>query len=177
MRKLFLTFLALVFVLTATGTALAVPPTGSERPLEEKKPPQPPLFVRTIQGETSITGMVKDQSRKPLKDVMVKLFVEGVMVASTQTDGVGAYNMKYSIDIGKDKTVMLWYIAPGTQWVPKAVVLHESKAAIASRLISACIPRVQVQPFLEFNVQMVDVATRNRQIAQSECLSGTQASE
>jgi len=177
MRKVCVTFLAIAFILAAMGIALAVPPTGSPRPPEEKKPSEPPQFIRTIQGETSISGVVQDQNKKPLKDVMVKLFVEGVVAASAQTDGAGAYNLKYPIDIGKDKTVMLWYVAPGTQWVSKAVVLHESKAALASNLISPCIPRVQVKPFLEFNVQMVDVATRNRQIAQSGCLSGKPVSE
>jgi hypothetical protein len=110
--------------------------------------------------------------------------------------------MKYLIDVGKDKTVMLWYVAPPVQerivrtekagekankvttsegtsskWVPKAVVLHESKTALASKLISPCIPRVQVKPFLEFDVQMVDVLTRNKQIAQSGCLRGTTGSQ
>jgi hypothetical protein len=177
MRKLCVTFLAIAFALTATGIALAVPPTGTQRPPEEKKQPEPPRFIRPIEGQTSISGVVKDQDRNPLRDVAVKLFVEGVLVASTTTDPTGAYDMRYPIDVGKDKTVMLWYVAPGTLWVPKAVVLHESKAALTSKAISPCIPRVQVKPFLEFNVQMVDVPTRNRQIAQSGCLSGTRASE
>ncbi|MCX5800508.1 MAG: hypothetical protein NTX17_03895 [Candidatus Eisenbacteria bacterium] len=177
MKKLCVTFVAVALALTMTWTASAIPPAGPPRPPEDKKQPGPPELVRTVQGETSISGAVRDQNQKPLKDVMVKLSIEGVVVASTQTDGVGAYNMKYIIDIGKDKTIMLWYVAPGTEWVSKTVVLHESKASLASHLISPCIPRVQVKPFLEFNVQMVDVATRNRQIAQSECLSGTQVSE
>jgi len=177
MRKLCLSFLAAALILGISGPAAAVPPTGAERPLEEKKPPVRPDFVRTAQGETSITGVVRDQSRKPLKDVSVKLFVEGLLVASALTDGQGAYKMKYAIDIGKDKTVMLWYVSKEPQWVPKAVVLHESKSAQSSHLISPCIPRVQVQPFLEFNVQMVDVSTRNRQLAQSDCFSGTQTSK
>jgi|GEM_PF-2220230 len=177
MRKMCVTFFSIVFIVAATVTALAVPPTEEQRPPEEKKRPEPPQFVRVIRGEISISGRVEDQNRDPLKDVAVKLFIDGVVVSSTKTDGVGAYSMKHAIDVGKDKTVMLWYVAPGTQWVSKAVVLHESKASIASGLISPCIPRVQVKPFLEFNVQMVDVATRNRQIAQSGCLSGNKASQ
>ena len=201
MRKLFVTFLAIAFVLAATGIAFAVPPTGSQKPPQETKQLEPPRFLRPIEGETSITGVVRDQNQNPLKDVSIKLFVDGVVVASALTDGAGAYRMKYLIDVGKDKTVMLWYMEPPVQerdawtekpgekankvtisegtsskWVPKAVVLHESKAALASKLISPCIPRVQVKPFLEFDVQMVDVPTRNKQIAQSGCLRGTTGS-
>lgn len=171
MRNLCVTFFSIVFVVAATVTSFAVPPSEEQRPPDDKKRPEPPQFVRTIQGEISISGRVEDQNRSPLKDVAVKLFIEGVLVGATKTDGMGGYSMKHAIDVGKDKTVMLWYVAPGTQWVPKAVVLHESKASIASGAISPCIPRVEVKPFLEFNVQMVDVATRNRQIAQSGCLS------
>jgi hypothetical protein len=195
MRKLCVTFLAIAFVLAATGITFAVPPSESQKPPQETKQLEPPRFLRPMEGETSITGVVRDQNQNPLKDVSIKLFIDGVVVASTLTDGAGAYSMKYLIDVGKDKTVMLWYVAPPVQervvdtgkvgektnkvtmpegtsskWVPKAVVLHESKAAIASKLISPCIPRVQVKPFLEFDVQMVDVPTRNKQIAQSGCL-------
>jgi hypothetical protein len=177
MRKSCVTFLAIMFFLIATGIAVAVPPSGSQRPPEETKELEPPGFIRPFEGQTSISGVVKDQDQNPLKDVAIKLFVEGVLVASTTTDGAGAYGMKYTIDVGKDKTVMLWYVAPETRWVPKAVVLHESKAAIASGTISPCVPRVQVKPFLEFNLQMVDAQTRNKQIAQSGCLSGTPASQ
>jgi len=171
MRKMCVTFLSIALIVAAAVTSLAVPPTEEQIPPQEKKRLEPPQFVRTIQGEVSISGRVEDQNRDPLKDVAVKLFIDGILVGSTKTDGVGAYSMKHAIDVGKDKTVMLWYVAPGTQWVSKAVVLHESRASIASHVISPCVPRVQVKPFLEFNVQMVDVATRNRQIAQSGCLS------
>ena len=156
-------------LLLATTAVLAVPPPG-QRPPEETKVQEAPEFLRPIEGETSISGLVDDQTKNPMPGVKVKLFVDGLLVISTVTDQAGAYNLRYPIDIGKDRTVMLWYVAPGTEWVPKAVVLHESRAAIAAHLISTCIPRVQVRPYLEFNVQIVDVQTRSKQIANSGCL-------
>jgi hypothetical protein len=169
MRKPLIGLLTVVLLLVAADIARAVPPPDQQPP-EQTARSEPPQFLRPIEGETSIGGLVSDQMKNPMSGVQVKLFVDGLNVASVPTDLAGAYNLRYPIDIGKDKTVVLWYVASETDWVPKAVVLHESRAALSARLISSCIPRVQVKPFLEFNVQMVDVSTRNRQVAQSGCL-------
>ncbi|MBN1505038.1 MAG: carboxypeptidase regulatory-like domain-containing protein [Candidatus Eisenbacteria bacterium] len=162
----------LIAVAAVAGAAVsyAVPPTGTETVEEPSRLQQSQDFIHPIEGQTSISGVLSDQYRKPLPGAQVKLFVDGLLVASVITDAGGFYGLKYPIDIGKDKTVVLWYVAPGTHWVPKAVILRESKAAVAAGLMSPCIPRVEVKPFLEFNVQMVDVATRNKQLAQSRCL-------
>ncbi len=170
MRTLLVWLMPLILVLALSSAASAVPPTGGEVPPEQSKAEQPPDFIRPVEGATSITGQVSDQNQNPMQGVKVKLFVDGLLVASATTDAAGSYALRYPIDVGKDKTVMLWYVADAAQWVPKSVVLHESRAAQAVGLISRCIPRVVVKPFLEFNVQMVDVATRNRQLAQSGCL-------
>jgi hypothetical protein len=169
MRRLLIGLLTVVLLLIAAEIARPVPPPDQQPP-EQTARSEPPQFLRPIEGETSIGGMVSDQVKNAMSGVQVKLFVDGLNVAAVATDLAGAYNLRYPIDIGKDKTVVLWYIAPGTEWVPKAVVLHESRAALSARLISSCIPRVQVKPFLEFNVTMVDVPTRNKQIAHSGCL-------
>jgi hypothetical protein len=170
MRTLLAGLLASILVLAGVTVAYAVPPTGGETLEQQTKQQQSHDFIRPIEGQTSISGLVSDQYKKPLTGAQVKLFVDGIMVASVIADAGGFYNLKYPIDIGKDKTIVLWYVAPTSDWVSKAVVLKESKAALAAGLISPCIPRVDVKPFLEFNVQMVDVATRNKQLAQSGCL-------
>jgi hypothetical protein len=170
MRKPLIGLFTVVLLLAGTAFLYAVPPP-EQQPPEQTPRQEPPQFLRPIEGETSIGGLVSDQNQNAMSGVGVKLFVDGLNVASTTTDLAGSYDLRYPIDIGKDKTVMLWYVAPGNEWVPKAVVLHESRAAIAANLISPCIPRVQVKPFLEFNVQMVDVPTRNKQIAHSGCIS------
>ncbi|MFH0778342.1 MAG: carboxypeptidase-like regulatory domain-containing protein [Candidatus Eisenbacteria bacterium] len=175
MRKLLTAMLAVLLLVAAVQALEAVPPTGAERPPEQGKTPEAPQFLKAFEGETSITGVVEDQNQTPLKDVRVKLFVDGLLVHSTTTDKAGTYQLRYPIDIGKDKTVMLWYVSPENQLVPKAVVLHESRAAATAGFVSPCIPRVQVKPFLEFRVQMVDIATRNRQLAQSGCLPSMSA--
>ncbi len=169
MRRLLIGLLTVVLLLIAAEIARPVPPPDQQPP-EQTARSEPPQFLRPIEGETSIGGMVSDQAKNAMPGVHVKLFVDGLNVAAVTTDLAGAYNLRYPIDIGKDKTVVLWYVAPGSEWVPKAVVLHESRAALSTRLISLCIPRVQVKPFLEFNVTMVDVPTRNQQIAHSGCL-------
>jgi hypothetical protein len=177
MRTLLVGLLVSVVVLAGARVASAVPPTGGETLEEQTKRQQSHDFIRPIEGQTSISGLVSDQYRKPLPGAQVKLFVDGLVVASVMTDAGGFYGLKYPIDIGKDKTVVLWYVAPSAEWVSKAVILKESKAALAAGLMSPCIPRVEVKPFLEFNVQMVDVATRNKQLAQSGCLGVTAGSQ
>jgi len=176
MRTILVGLLVSVVTVAGAAVAYAVPPTGGETLEEQTKRQQSQDFIHPIEGQTSISGVVSDQYRKPLPGAQVKLFVDGLTVASVITDAGGSYTLKYPIDIGKDKTVVLWYVAPGTDWVSKAVILKESKAAIAAGLMSPCIPRVEVKPFLEFNVQMVDVATRNKQLAQSGCLGVTTGS-
>jgi hypothetical protein len=170
MRTLLVWLIALILVLVSNGVAFAVPPTGDEVPPEQVKQMPEPDFIRPVEGATSISGYVNDQYKTPMQGVKVKLFVDGLLVASVGTDAAGSYSLRYPVDVGKDKTVMLWYVAESPEWVPKAVVLHESRASHAAGLISRCIPRVVVKSFLEFNVQMVDVATRNKQLAQTACL-------
>lgn len=170
MRTLLVGLLVSFVVVGGARVASAVPPTGGETLEELTKRQQSQDFIHPIEGQTSISGVVSDQYRKPLPGAQVKLFVDGLMVASVLTDAGGFYTLKYPIDIGKDKTVVLWYVAPGTNWVPKAVVLKESKAAVAAGLMSPCVKRFEVRPLLAFDVQMVDVATRNKQLAQSGCL-------
>jgi len=176
MKTILVGLLVSVAVAAGATVAYSVPPTGTETLEELTRRQQSQDFIHPIEGQTSISGVVSDQYRKPLPGALVKLFVDGLMVASVLTDAGGSYTLKYPIDIGKDKTVVLWYVAPGSDWVPKAVILKESKAAVAAGLMSPCIPRVEVKPFLEFNVQMVDVATRNKQLAQSGCLGVTTGS-
>ncbi|UCF79320.1 MAG: carboxypeptidase regulatory-like domain-containing protein, partial [Candidatus Eiseniibacteriota bacterium] len=112
MRKPLIGLLTIALLLVAAASARAVPPPD-EQPPEESTRQEHPQFLRPIEGETSISGSVSDQTQNPMSGVMVKLFVDGLNVASATTDLAGSYELRYPIDVGKDKTVMLWYVTPG----------------------------------------------------------------
>jgi hypothetical protein len=54
--------------------------------------------------------------------------------------------------------------------MPKELVLQESKASAAAGLISKCVPRAAITPGRQFKVYLFDPATRNKELAESDCL-------
>ena len=166
----------LAFLLLAAGTAHAAPPgspggsgtttdaTQYQRPLQEYQ------SLGIDRRRTSFAGTVLDVGDRPIPGVEVKLFVDGQLTGSAVTDGNGFYDIRAAYDTSADATAILWYVAPERSLMPKEIVVKESRASVAAGLISRCVPRATLTPGKQFRVYLFDPESRNKELAELNCL-------
>lgn len=120
-------------------------------------------------SETTIAGLVTDANSSPLKDISVKLYVGGLLVAEAKTSTDGSFEMSELLDYGRDVTIDLWFVPPTKDLLMENVILKESSSAIAHSLYSKCVKRARLDPITDVIVKMVDAETRALQIQRSGC--------
>jgi hypothetical protein len=122
-------------------------------------------------SETTISGLVTDANGSPMRDVVVKLYVGGLLTSEFTTSIDGAFEMVELIDYGRDVTVDLWFVPSKAGLLMENVILKESSAAIAHGLYSKCTKRVRLDPITDMIVKIVDAQTRASVIQRSGCAS------
>ena len=159
------------------SAALAAPPSGNtsgtdiSNPLVNKSGLPPELQTLGISRPISIfEGIVLDINERPLPGVTVQLFDDGALVGSAVTDGGGIYDLRAVYNLNDDTTSLLWFVAPERSFMPKELVLRESKASQENKLISRCVPRTAYLPGHQFKVYLFDPANRNKELAELDCL-------
>ncbi len=163
----------------ASPTLAAAPPSsgvtggqpaepGSRNP--SSKPAQEFQGLGIDRQLTTFAGTVLDIGDHPLSNVLVQLFVDGVLAGTTLTDGTGFYEMKIPYDPHSDTTALLWYVPLDRSLVPKELVIRESKVSQANGLISRCVPRADFTPGRQFRVYLFDPGNRNKDLAELNCL-------
>lgn len=156
------------------AAALASQPSGSSDTQESTS--GTPTGVQEFQGlginrhVTSFSGIVLDVNDIAVPGVQVKLFIDGETAGTALTDGNGFYEIKAAYNSGADATVILWFSTPDRSFVPKEIVLQESKASQQNGIISACVPRAQVTHGRQFRVYLFDLATRIKELSELGCL-------
>ena len=165
----------LAFLLLGAGMAHAAPPGTSGSgpgtdPAQFQSPVQEFRSLGIDRRLASFAGTVLDVSDRAIPGVQVQLFVDGQVVGSGTTDGSGFYDIRVPYDSNADATVLLWYVAPERLLMPKEIVLKESKASAAAGLISRCVPRATVTPGKQFRVYLFDPESRNKELAELDCL-------
>jgi hypothetical protein len=170
---------AIVPLLLYTGIASAAPPTsagtaptGTSRStgssLQDK--------IEEIQSIgvdrqlASFAGTVLDINDRPLANVQVKLFIDGQLVGTALTEASGFYDLRTAYDPTQDATVLLWFVAHEPGLMAKELVIRESKSCLANGLISKCVPRAAFTPGRQFRVYMFDPTSRNKELAEADCL-------
>jgi hypothetical protein len=118
----------------------------------------------------SFAGTVLDINDRPVPNVQVKLFIDGQMVASALTGTNGYYDLRTPYDPAQDATVLLWFAANERGLMAKELVIRESKSCQANGLISKCVPRAAFTPGRQFRVYMFDPVSRNKELAEADCL-------
>ncbi len=116
------------------------------------------------------SGNVLDVNDHSVVGVQVKLFLDGQLAGAAVTDGTGYYDIKTPYDGGADMTVLLWFVAPDRSLAPKELVIKESKVSRENGLISPCVPRADLLPGRQFRVYLFDVQSRNKELAELNCL-------
>lgn len=120
--------------------------------------------------ETTISGLVVDGSGTPLKDITVKLYIGGLLVAESLTGTGGDFEIIELINYGDDVTVDLWFVPAAPDLVMENVLLKESSSAIQNGLYSRCISRVKLDPIVDVIVRIVDLDARNKQLEERGCV-------
>ncbi len=115
-------------------------------------------------------GTVLDISDRAIDNVIVDLFIDGELAGNAITDGSGTYEIKVPYDTHADTTVLLWYVPQSRALLPKELVVRESKVSQANGLISRCVPRAELLPGRQFRVYLFDSSTRNKDLAELNCL-------
>lgn len=166
----------LVPAASATPPVMSPDPSGSGSGSDIDTQSTPPNTPREYQGLgvaqplTSFAGTVFDVHDQTLAGVQVKLFVDGQLVGFVTTEGNGFYEIKAPFNPYEDTTALLWYASPDRTLLPKSLVIRESKVSQENGLISKCVPRATLTPGRQFRVYLFDTATRNKDIAEWNCL-------
>ena len=120
--------------------------------------------------ETTISGLVVDESGTPLTDINVKLYIGGLLVAEALTGTGGDFEIVELINYGDDVTVDLWFVPSTPGLVMENVLLRESSSAIQHGLYSKCVSRVKLDPIVDVIVRIVDIEARNEQLEKKGCV-------
>lgn len=157
--------------------ASAAPPSGSgggtdgSVPLGNKSGYATEFETLGISKPISIfEGTVLDINDRPVPGVTVLLFDDGELLGTAVTDGSGIYDLRAVYKLNDDTTSLLWFIAPERSFMPKELVLRESKISQENKLISRCVPRTAYLPGHQFKVYLFDPANRNKELAELDCL-------
>jgi hypothetical protein len=162
--------------LSLAAPSAAAPPAGSGTtgptpPLDNRAGSPPELQSLGISRPISVfEGTVLDINERPVPNVVVQLFDDGELLASAITDGSGVYDLRAIYNLNDDTTSLLWFVSRDRAFMPKELVLRESRAARENHLISRCIPRTAYTPSRQFRVYLFDPANRNKELAELDCL-------
>lgn len=166
-----------VLFLALASPAAAAPPTGSgsssdpTTPLDKRIGTPPEFSSLGISKPISVfEGTVLDINERPIPNVVVQLFDDGELLGSATTDGSGIYDLRAVYNLNDDTTSLLWFVTPDRAFMPKELVLRESKAALENHLISRCVPRTAYVQGRQFRVYLFDPANRNKELAELDCL-------
>jgi len=170
---------AIVPMLLYTGVAAAAPPTGGgTAPSGTNRSTGSGLQdkIEEIQSIgvdrqlVSFAGTVLDVNDRPIGNVQVKIFIDGQLVGTALTESNGFYDLRTPYDPSQDATVLLWFVAHEGSLMAKELVIRESKSSLENGLISKCVPRAAFMPGRQFRVYMFDPASRNKELAEADCL-------
>jgi hypothetical protein len=178
-RKNLRVLAAIAPMILLAGLATAAPPagTGAAPPATDRS------FGSSVQEKieeiqsigvdrqmASFAGTVLDINDRPLGNVQVKLFIDGLLAGTALTGANGFYDLRTPYDPAQDVTVLLWFAAHERGLMAKELVIRESKSCLANGLISKCVPRAAFTPGRQFRVYMFDPASRNKELAEADCL-------
>lgn len=121
-------------------------------------------------SETTITGLVVDQSGQPLLDVNVKLYMGGLLTTEQLTSSDGSFEFSELIDYGNDITIDLWFVPPTDELVMENVLLKESSAALKHSIYSACVKRTRLDPITDVVVKLYDLDSRVAMLKRKGCI-------
>jgi hypothetical protein len=129
---------------------------------------------RSPTAAVQLEGRAVDAGGKPLGGIVVKVFANGVLVASTKTEGDGTFLLDAHPMREPKGSAVIWFQSPDPErYVDASVVLWASKAAEAGRLFPECTQLLKtVGGTGKIEVTMRSVDERKLAVIESRCLEG-----
>jgi hypothetical protein len=126
---------------------------------------------RAVPQGVQIDGRVVSRAGRPLGNVLVKLFSNGVVRGSARTAADGAFALEANPAAGTGDTTVLWFESPSEDLLHTHAVLHESNVARDRGLFPACVQRIVIAGSIaSVEVVLMTEAERMADLKQSGCL-------
>lgn len=119
--------------------------------------------------DAEISGQVVDALDIGVEGVTVKLFRGSFFVTETTTDIDGNYSLPFQFNASLDKSLVVWFLPQDAALVPELLVLRESFQSKELKLLSPCLPRVQLDTQITYNVTLQDEKAKLSSLSASEC--------
>jgi hypothetical protein len=100
--------------------------------------------------EIGMQGRVTDQEGKPLARTSVRVFADGMAIATSAADDSGTYSLDFETD-GRDQTIVVFWNPGRANLVSEIALIAESEADRTLGLWNPCVPRIGLLRRLTYN--------------------------
>lgn len=183
MRRALL-ILATVALLTDSPPAAGAPGSAGDRGSPTPNSPATPrrraddrtgdavLAQRAIPQSVQLEGVVKSVAGKPLANIRVKLFSNGIMIETAVTDPDGRFRLNANPMSGGNNTSDLWIESPDLElYLDANVLLSAGKTARERGIYPECTPVIKLSSTTTVvEVTMYSRDEKKKAIAESDCL-------
>jgi hypothetical protein len=132
-----------------------------------------------LQGESAglqVGGKVVDRAGQPIAGIVIKMFANGMIIASETTDPEGGFEIEGNPQLGGNNTTMLWFEDRGGELVPTGVILALGSVAEDRDLYPDCTKKIDfLGNAARIEVTMLTLDQRNADVQQSDCLGASSA--
>jgi hypothetical protein len=124
-----------------------------------------------------ISGRVKDGAGRPLGGVRVKMFSNGVMIASDASDDDGSFSVDANPPVEDTSTTVLWFESPDPgRLLDASLLVHGGVVALEQNLFPPCTDRVElIGGNAQIEVAMLTADERKEVLERSRCLEAGSA--
>jgi hypothetical protein len=130
-----------------------------------------------LQGQSAafrVGGKVVDRGGVPLDGVVVKMFANGMLVRSTETDRDGTFEIESDPQSGANDTTTLWFESPDKALLPTSAILALGSVAAERHLFSPCTPRIRfLGDIARVDVTLLTPAQRNEELDRLDCVGSS----
>lgn len=119
--------------------------------------------------EAVLDGQILDALGIEIEGVTVKLFRDSFFVTEVTTDIEGNYKISFDYDPALDKTLVVWFLPQEAELIPELLVLRESFQSKEQKLLSPCLPRIQLAAQMTKNIELMDEKSKLESLSESEC--------
>jgi hypothetical protein len=126
------------------------------------------LQTEMDKDETVIQGRVTNGADVPLPDVSLKLFVGGLRVGQTRTDGDGEFEFRTFVDYTDPPNTTLWVVPLEERYLLKQIPLVRTQTGRV--LESPCNEAVTLNPLTRISVVLQEEQERLESLQAKGCL-------
>lgn len=117
-----------------------------------------------------LQGRIVDDTGLGLGGVEIHAFVGGFEKATGISGGDGSYTVTFPYRDDADQTILVWWMPVLEGQVPELALLKESSRDKQLGLWGPCIPRLNLQPSMAYDVTIHSEQTKFELLGQDDCL-------